>query len=261
MSSVQLGRGYSVSNNSDMAGSGFMDIVRGIFDKGKQGAKYLYDNSGAISDAYTSELGTSLRNMIPDSDDTARPGFAGEKHMILQLKNGKNGVANYMGPGTQVVQRLKRGDPGRTPSDTVAKRHDIDYALSAGSRTRADQFKQIREADNRMISSLQKIEANNGDAARNIQAGMRLIQAKKMGEDAGIIGKDKFAGPLRNIPDDEKILLMSNRASLTQQGYGLSLPGGELKKKILRNISRSKTLPSTSNYKMSGEGEIASFIV
>lgn len=259
VSQIQCGRGmYSASNR--MSGDGLMDIVRGLFDKTKSGAKYLYDNSGAISDAYTSELGTTLRNMIPDADDTARPGFAGEKHMILQLKNGKNGVANFMGPSTQVVQRLKRGDPGRTPSDTVAKRHDIDYALAQGARTTADQFKQIRAADNRMISSLKKIKESNGDAARNIQAGMRLIQAKKLGEDVGIIGKDKFSGPLRNIPDSDKALLTSNRDKLTQEGYGLSLPGAGLKKKILRGLSRSKTLPSTRSYTMSGDGEIANFI-
>ena len=76
--------------------------------------------------------------------------------MILQLKNGKNGVANYMGPGTEVVKRLKRGDPGRTPADMVAKRHDIDYTLASGSRDEASQLKQIRTADNRMINSLKK---------------------------------------------------------------------------------------------------------
>lgn len=248
------------NNTNEMSGDGFMDIVRDVIGKAKTGAKYLYDHRDNIADAYTSELGTTLRNMIPDSDNTARPGFAGEKHMILELKNGKNGVANYMGPGTQVVQRLKREDPGRTPSDMVAKRHDIDYAIAQSARTKADQLTQVRAADNRMIKSLQKLNNEGGDANRNIQAGMRLIQAKKLGEDSGILSKDKFVGNLRNIPDDEKILLMSNRARLTQQGYGLSIPGAGLKKKILRGISRSKTLPDSKGYTMSGEGEIANFI-
>mgnify|MGYP003636689733 FL=1 len=268
-------------DQNQMNGEGFMDIVRGIFNKGKQGAKMLYDNKDKIADAYSGEIGTAIRNAIPDSDETARNGFAGEKHMILQLKNGKNGVANYMGPGTEIEKRLRRNDPGRTPADTVAKRHDLDYALAQGARTTAGQFKQVRAADNRMINSLKKIQASKGDAARNIQAGMRLIQAKTVGEDAGLLSQSKFAGPLKNIPDADKVLLMSNRARLTQEGYGLSLPGGSLKQKLIRNMakqkklrgsgkritgqSRSTTYPGMKNYKLNpkpivGAGAIADFI-
>jgi hypothetical protein len=132
-----------------------------------------------------------------------------------------------------------------------------------------------------MINSLKKIQANKGDAGRNIQAGMRLIQAKKLGEDSGILSKDKFAGPLKSISDADKILLMSNRARLTQEGYGLSLPGGSLKQKLIRNMvkqkklkgsgklitgqSMSKTLPGMKNYKLNprpivGAGAIADFV-
>ena len=264
-------------DQNQMSGEGFMDIVRGVFNKGKEGAKMLYDNRDKIADLYSSELGTTVRNLIPDSDDTARPGFAGEKHMILQLKNGKNGVANYMGPGTNVIERLRRNDPGRTPADMVAKRHDIDYMLAQGERTTAGQFKQIREADNRMINSLKKIQASKGDAGRNIQAGMRLIQAKTVGEDSGLLDKQKFSGELKTISDPDKVILMSNRARLTQEGYGLTLPGGSLKQKLIRNISkqkgagkitgqsRSKTYSGMKDYKLNpvpivGAGEIADFI-
>lgn len=268
----------------NMAGDGFGDIVRGIFNKGKQGLKYLWDHKKDIAQgaekAYTSELGTAIRNIIPDSDDTARPGFAGEKHAILQLKNGKNGVANYMGPGTNVVERVKRGDPGRTPSDTVAKRHDIDYALAQGQPTREKQLAAVREADNRMIRSLQGIASgkHGGDANRNVQMGMRLIQAKTIGEDLGVLDKAKFAGDLQKISDPDKVLLMSNRARLTQEGYGM-LPGDQLKQKLLRKMinekkknkliqgsgltlpggkyngqSYSKTLPGMKAYKLKGMG-------
>ena len=213
-------------DQNQMNGEGFMDVVRGIFNKGRE--------------AYKSETGTAIRNMIPSSDETARNGFAGEEHMILQLKNGKNGVANYMGPGTEVIKRLTRGDPGRTPADMVAKRHDIDYTLAQGARDTAGQLKQIRTADTRMINSLKKIQASRSDAGRNIQAGMRLIQAKNLAEDAGLMDKSKFAGSLAKISDPDKVLLMSNRASLTQQGYGLSLPGGSLKQKLIKGINKKK---------------------
>jgi len=233
----------------NMTGDGFMDIVRGIFDKGKRGAKYAWKHKGDIAqkaeDIYTSEIGTAVRNLIPDSDDTARPGFAGEKHMLLKLKNGKTGVANYMGPGTEVIKRVRRGDPGRTPADMVAKRHDIDYALAQGQPTKAKQLQAVRDADNRMIRTLKSIAkgAHGGDAQRNIQAGMRLIQAKTIGEDLGLLDKSKFAGDLAKVSDKDKVLLMSNQARLTQQGYGM-LPGDELKMKLLKKMVREKKMKS-----------------
>jgi hypothetical protein len=280
----------------NMEGDGFGDIVRGIFNKGKQGLNYIWRNKETIAkkaeDAYTGETGTALRNLLPDSDDTARPGFTGEKHAILQLKNGKNGVANWMGPGTNVIARLKRGDPGRTPSDMVAKKHDIGYALAAGEPTREKQLAKVREADNRMIRSLQGIQSgeHGGDASRNIQMGMRLIQAKTLGEDLGVLDKAKFAGSLNKISDPDKILLMSNNARLTQEGYGM-LPGDRLKQKLLKKMVRekkmgklgrgyadpsgsghvksygtsySKTLPGMKAYPlkgMGGKGDIMSFLM
>lgn len=272
----------------NMEGDGFGDIVRGIFNKGKQGLKYIWKNKEAIakkaSDAYTGETGTALRNLIPDSDDTARPGFAGEKHAILELKNGKNGVANWMGPGTNVIARLKRGDPGRTPADMVAKKHDIGYTLASGEPTREKQLAKVREADNRMIRSLKGIQAgeHGGDASRNIQMGMRLIQAKTLGEDLGVLDKTKFAGDLKKISDADKVLLMSNNARLTQEGYGM-LPGDQLKQKLLKKMVREKkmgklgsgygksngtsygkTLPSTKAYPlkgMGGKGDIMNFLM
>lgn len=274
----------------NMEGDGFGDIVRGIFNKGKQGLNYIWRNKAAIAkkaeDAYTGETGTALRNLLPDSDDTARPGFSGEKHAILELKNGKNGVANWMGPGTNVIARLKRGDMGRTPADMVAKKHDISYTLASGEPTREKQLSKVREADNRMIRSLKGIQAgeHGGDAARNIQMGMRLIQAKTLGEDLGVLDKTKFAGSLKKISDPDKILLMSNNARLTQQGYGM-LPGDQLKQKLLKKMvkdkkmkklgsgygaSYSQTLPGMKAYPlkgsgcckaMGGKGDIMSFLM
>ena len=81
----------------DMEGEGLGDIIRSVYEKGKEGLKFLYKNKDKIQDAYTGEIGTAIRNALPSSDDTARPGFPGEKHAILQLPNGKYGVANYMG--------------------------------------------------------------------------------------------------------------------------------------------------------------------
>ena len=104
-----------VKTHEQMSGEGFTDIMRSIYNKGTEGAQFLYKHKGAIVDAYGSEIGNTIRNALPNSDDTGRPGFAGEKHAILKLPNGKYGVGNYIGPGTQIIQRLKRGDPASTP--------------------------------------------------------------------------------------------------------------------------------------------------
>lgn len=212
-----------------MYGDGmFIDTIKSIFSKNSK------EIMMGLADAYTSSVGTELRNAIPSSDDTARPGFAGEKHMILKLANGKNGVANYLGPDTEVLKRLKRGDPGRTRSDDAAKRHDIDYVLATGQTTKAKQLDAVRKADNRMIKSLKSIQESRGDASRNVQAGMRVIQAKTLGEDFGLLDRSRFVGNLEKLSKSDKAVLMSNRTKMKQKGYGL--PGNALKMEILHGL-------------------------
>ena len=200
-------------------GAGFGDIVRDVINRGA--------------------------NAIANSDETARPRSRGEAHLILKLPNGKNGMANFMGPGTEVIKRLKRGDPGRTASDTVAKRHDIDFALAQGSSSKKEQVKKIRAADNRMIASLQKINKAGTDARRNVQLGLRGIQAKTIAEDAGVFPKGSFSGSLRTISPEDRSVLESNRTKLSQEGFGdIVLPGQELRDKLLRKARRARKIKS-----------------
>lgn len=234
----------SSQSGNDMTGEGIMDLARGIYDKGKQAVSYLYGKKDLIkkgaemaADAYGSELGTSVKNLLPSSDETGRPAYSGERHAILELPNGKYGMANYMGPGTQVIKRLKRGDPPRTLSDKTAMRHDIDYALAAGLKNKEAQVKAIREADMRMVKNLDRISKNKSDSAKNIFQGRRLIQGKMAAEDVGLMEKGSFGGDLKPISDEDKILLMSNRARLGQEGYG-NLPAQQLKLKLLKAHSR-----------------------
>ena len=106
-STSHRGLNFNKPTKTTLSGEGFVDIIKSVYEKGstlKRGAEML-------SDAYSSELGTSLRNALPSSDSSARPGYAGEKHAILKLSNGKYGVANYMGPHTNLLERLRKGDP------------------------------------------------------------------------------------------------------------------------------------------------------
>ncbi|CAH3166196.1 unnamed protein product [Porites evermanni] len=56
----------------------------------------------------------------------------------------------YMGPGTHLEKRLKRGDPGINRLDRIAKQHDIDYSRA---RTIQDKWK----ADDKMIRAIQTL--------------------------------------------------------------------------------------------------------
>lgn len=228
-------------NKCEMEGEGYMDILRGAYNLGMKG----FQNRDKIMDAYTSETATTLKNIIPSSDKTARPLYPGENHMILKLPNGRSGYANFMGPGTEIEKRLKRGDPGRTPSDMVAKMHDTQYALAQNASDKREQARLIRQADNRMINSLKAIKAgkHGGDKRRNITAGMRLIQAKKVKEDlTGTQGS--FGGPLKKHSAGDMALLKGEEKKLEMMGYGNMLPGDILKMKLLKKMSREKKMKS-----------------
>ena len=222
---------------NEMGGSGIMDIARSILATGAKVAAV----GSVVKNAYTSQIATNLRNMLPDSDDTARPGFAGEAHAILKLPNGKNGVANYMGPNTNIIERIKRGDPGRTEVDKVSKAHDIRYA-------KAKNFDDIRNADNIMIREVNQIAQNKSDNPRNIFVA-RAIAGKVKLEDMGLLKKDAFSGDLskKNLTPENDALLTT---ALNQQGYGLKLagqrgkgvilPGDALKIKLMKQIIKKK---------------------
>lgn len=237
---LQHGRRTSTifsERKNEMGGSGIMDIARSILATGAKVAAV----GSAVKNAYTSQMATNLRNMLPDSDDTARPGFAGEAHAILKLPNGKNGVANYMGPNTNIIERIKRGDPGRTEVDKVSKAHDIRYA-------KAKNFDDIRNADNIMIREVNQIAQNKSDNPRNIFVA-RAIAGKVKLEDMGLLKKDAFSGDLskKNLSPENDALLTT---ALNQQGYGLKLagqrgkgvilPGDALKIKLMKQIIKKK---------------------
>ena len=85
----------------------------------------------------------------------------GERHGVLLLPDGSYQRASYLGPGTQVLKRYKRGDKGKTPVDAVAKQHDRDYSIA---KTPED----ITRADHRMIASVNNIQRRGLDSPFNI---------------------------------------------------------------------------------------------
>lgn len=100
-----------------------------------------------------------------------RSEFPGENHGILKDNAGGLSRAQYLGPGTNLIPRLKRGDTGKTAVDATAKIHDIRYALATNPEM-------VRAADNEMIEAINRIEKKGLDKTMNISQA-KLIKIKK----------------------------------------------------------------------------------
>lgn len=75
----------------------------------------------------------------------------------------------FLGPGTKLEQRLKRGDPGINRLDRIAKQHDIDYSKAKNLRDKWT-------ADTKMINAINKLPGRKTMTERVVK---RIIQAKK----------------------------------------------------------------------------------
>ena len=93
----------------------------------------------------------------------------------IQKLLGKTGIEflwpgyQYMGPGTKLKKRLKRGDPGMNQLDRIAKQHDIDYSHAQNLQ---DKWK----ADTKMIKAIDKLPGNKAMTERIVK---RIMQGKK----------------------------------------------------------------------------------
>jgi hypothetical protein len=229
--SVQDGQQGTGCCEGVYGGDGIMDSIRGLMTKGKAAASRASDIGSRFSDLYTSETGTMLRNLVPSSDENARPAFPGEKHAILKLPNGKYGTANYMGPGTHLEERLKRGDPPRTMADKVAQAHDSRYALAKSQ-------KDVAAADRKMIAKLKELQARRLDSNVNIQMGLRPIQAKLHAESLGLVKPGSIATFGDSLKSPNRGEVEAKLQELEQEGFGL--PGDMLRKKIMGQMKRKQ---------------------
>ena len=74
----------------------------------------------------------------------------------------------YMGPGTKLEKRLKRGDPGINRLDRISKTHDIDYS-------KARSLKEKHKADRKMIASIAKLPGKKTKTERVVK---NIMKAK-----------------------------------------------------------------------------------
>ena len=75
----------------------------------------------------------------------------------------------YMGPGTHLAKRLKRGDPGINRLDKIAKQPDIDYS-------RAKNLQDKWKAGTMMIQAIDRLPGKKTKTERVVK---KIMQAKK----------------------------------------------------------------------------------
>jgi hypothetical protein len=145
-----------------------------------------------------------------------------EFHAYLMTDRGLT-RGSYIGPGTNVLERIRRGDAPVSGADKVAQAHDLRYTLANGDKAAE------RQADQKMISKLQDPKV---DSMLNRAIGRVPIQAKVAAERMGIMQRGSFSkGPAIN--EEEKKMVETKLDELEMEGFGK--PGARL-----RNLIRQK---------------------
>ena len=75
---------------------------------------------------------------------------------------------NYLGPGTRLKERLRRGDRGKNRLDELAKIHDIDYSKAKNLQNKS-------KADDKMIRAITNLPGKKTKQERIVKT---IIQAK-----------------------------------------------------------------------------------
>ena len=158
------------------------DVLKGIISKVKKAQGIIK----VIDFLVTGPIGTAVANLITKNivrNPLAKPKFVGERHAVLSSSFGPV-IANFAGPGTKVLERLRRGDLGVDPDkngsfknslDTAARRHDILYSL-------AKDMPQIRLADELFIQDVK----NSNQPTLLKKMIMGLFKLKMFGENVNL---------------------------------------------------------------------------
>ena len=139
-----------------------------------------------------------------------------EMHARLWADGGLR-KASYMGPGTDLIGRLRRGDKPISGADKVSQAHDIRYTLANGDRAAE------RKADEIMVA---KLKDSSVDNRFNRAMGSIPIRAKMAAENKGVFPKGYMSkGPALSAEDRE--LVSTNLDALEMEGFGK--PGHRLR--------------------------------
>ena len=171
------------------------------------------------------------------------PLFEGEQHGFC---------SNFLGPGTSIVERLRRGDKPVDGADAVAQQHDIAYhnikeAKNNNSITKQQANDMVREADNKFIEGINNISGKQSRFGNiNALASKQIIKGKKILEDKGVIDPQKFVGEGVKAKPCNKCTRCKDGRKCKRQCPGYALR--QKAKRIGRGMSKKN--PSTANYRI-----------
>lgn len=191
-------------------------------DKGQNGQGFYDKIVNKVVSLYNKVKGKKPKNQHVLKD--------GEKHAVFKTKDGGLVGAKFAGPNTKTYENLKElikengGDLGKalrsqnfaSDIDRISLIHDIKYDLFAGDH------KRIREADEKYIAKAKEARRKEGNF--NTLPAIVGIKAKMIGEDLGLLDKDKFSGKPKKLPEEERVLYEEVVRRLEQEGYGKNRP-------------------------------------
>lgn len=183
----------------DQSGSGIVDYYRKAKELASKATEFVKNADNAIFGDIGTAASNTYHNIFNDNP-LWRPGFAGERHLVLPTEYGYT-RANYAGPGTKLDVRLNRGDKGVDGPfgiDEAARKHDIAYSV-------AQSLTDIRKADDEFIDAV----GNSTQSDFMKQAVITGMKTKTFAEDAGLVKKGLFtdkAGSGVGLVGDIKIV-------------------------------------------------------
>ena len=136
----------------------------------------------------------------------------GEIHAPVWTSSGLK-FGSYIGPGSDVIGKIREGIQPVSNSDRVAQAHDLRYGFAKN----ADE---VRIADQKMVGKLNDLQSKGDEYRANVWMGRIPIQAKMKMENWGIIKPGSFADFKGwNNADDEKVA-RDKLTELEMAGYG-----------------------------------------
>ena len=142
----------------------------------------------------------------------ANPIRDGERHAVLKTPVGFM-MANYMGPNTDLLSKLRGNVLPISYADKVAMSHDTDYSLAKNKED-------IRKADLKMIAKLNQLQEEGKESLFNIYMGKAPMKIKILLENMGLVSDKAFTTYGEPNSKEDAELLEATRAKLHQEGYG-----------------------------------------
>ena len=176
-----------------------------------------------------------------ESYGVSKPSYPGEKHVYMKVPGGIV-KANFAGPGTNLKERLARGDQPVNYVDKVAMAHDLRYG-------QAKDYSAVRRADEIMINALDNAPPG-ADSQFNVNVARGVMKSKLALEDMGAVKPGFFATHGKDHSPETQALYAQQLVPLEQQGLGVL--GGKVKKGSVEAKERMAALRAIRSSRKKG---------